>query len=106
MYGVEKQVGGPQKCMYATQIKWTALKEIQRVEALIFEAGNSLPDCHMCSYNEAKRAWLPERGTGGLRGRVEDRILPAAPPKSFAVSLGHSPEATCPTFAGSTTRWS
>lgn len=31
--------------------KWTALKEIPRVEALIFDAWNSLPEC----YNEVKK---------------------------------------------------
>ncbi|KAK9701122.1 hypothetical protein QE152_g30801 [Popillia japonica] len=33
-----------QKCMYVTQQKWTALEDIQRVEALIFDAWNSLSD--------------------------------------------------------------
>ncbi|GBO04093.1 hypothetical protein AVEN_7495-1 [Araneus ventricosus] len=36
-----------QKCMH----KWTALKEIPRVEALIFGAWNSLPEC----YSEVKK---------------------------------------------------
>lgn len=40
-----------QKCMYVTQQKWTALKEMPRVEALIFDAWNSLPDC----YSEVKK---------------------------------------------------
>ncbi|GFU07290.1 SCAN domain-containing protein 3 [Trichonephila clavipes] len=35
-----------QKCMYATQQKLTALKEMPRVEALIFDAWNSVPDCY------------------------------------------------------------
>ncbi|GBN26122.1 hypothetical protein AVEN_275670-1, partial [Araneus ventricosus] len=35
-----------QKCMHIAQHKWTALKEISRVEALIFGAWNSLPECH------------------------------------------------------------
>ncbi|GBP21821.1 SCAN domain-containing protein 3 [Eumeta japonica] len=35
-----------QKCMYVTQQKWTALKKMPRVEALIFDAWNSLPDCY------------------------------------------------------------
>ncbi|GBN73013.1 hypothetical protein AVEN_72948-1 [Araneus ventricosus] len=33
------------------QHKWTSLKEIPRVEALIFGAWNSLPEC----YNEVKK---------------------------------------------------
>ncbi|GBN80434.1 hypothetical protein AVEN_196681-1, partial [Araneus ventricosus] len=40
-----------QKCMHIAQHKWTALKEIQRVEALIFGAWNSLPEC----YSEVKK---------------------------------------------------
>ncbi|XP_015440313.1 PREDICTED: general transcription factor II-I repeat domain-containing protein 2A-like [Dufourea novaeangliae] len=40
-----------QKCMYVTQQKWTALKEMPRVEELIFDAWNSLPDC----YSEVKK---------------------------------------------------
>ena len=41
-----------QKCIYVTQQKWTAVKQMPRVEALIFEAwNNSLPDC--C--NEVKK---------------------------------------------------
>ncbi|GBM32253.1 hypothetical protein AVEN_191195-1 [Araneus ventricosus] len=40
-----------QKCMHITQHKWTALKEIPRVEALIFSAWNSLPEC----YSEMKK---------------------------------------------------
>ncbi|UYV78866.1 hypothetical protein LAZ67_17000050 [Cordylochernes scorpioides] len=35
-----------QKCMYVTQQKWTALKEMPRVEALIFNAWNYFPDCY------------------------------------------------------------
>ncbi|GFU70814.1 SCAN domain-containing protein 3 [Trichonephila clavipes] len=35
-----------QKCMYVTQQKLTALKEMPRVEALIFEAWNSVSDCY------------------------------------------------------------
>ncbi|XP_076387293.1 general transcription factor II-I repeat domain-containing protein 2A-like [Megachile rotundata] len=35
-----------QKCMYVMQQKWTTLKELPRVEALIFDAWNSLPDCY------------------------------------------------------------
>ncbi|GBL86155.1 E3 UFM1-protein ligase 1 [Araneus ventricosus] len=35
-----------QKCMHIEQHKWTALKEIPRVEALIFSAWNSLPECY------------------------------------------------------------
>ncbi|GFS99371.1 uncharacterized protein TNCV_1601761 [Trichonephila clavipes] len=34
-----------QKFMYVTQQKLTALKEMPRFEALIFDAWNSLPDC-------------------------------------------------------------
>ncbi|GBN18508.1 hypothetical protein AVEN_165004-1 [Araneus ventricosus] len=34
-----------QKCMHMAQHKWTALKEIPRVEALIFDAWNSLLEC-------------------------------------------------------------
>ncbi|GBO42058.1 hypothetical protein AVEN_273689-1 [Araneus ventricosus] len=34
-----------QKCMHIAQHKWTALKEIPRVEANIFGALNSLPEC-------------------------------------------------------------
>ncbi|GBM73723.1 hypothetical protein AVEN_251166-1 [Araneus ventricosus] len=40
-----------QKCMHIAQHKWTALKEIPRVEALIFGAWNSLPEC----YSEVKK---------------------------------------------------
>ncbi|GBN47178.1 hypothetical protein AVEN_1817-1 [Araneus ventricosus] len=40
-----------QKCMHIAQQKWTALKEILRVEALIFGAWNSLPEC----YSEVKK---------------------------------------------------
>ena len=40
-----------QKCMYVMQHKFTALKEMPRVEALIFDAWNSLPDC----YSEVKK---------------------------------------------------
>ncbi|GBM45964.1 hypothetical protein AVEN_96904-1 [Araneus ventricosus] len=38
-----------QKCMHIAQYKWTALKEIPRVEAL--GAWNSLPEC----YSEVKK---------------------------------------------------
>ena len=34
-----------QKSMHVTLHKWTALKEMPRVEALIFDAWNSLPEC-------------------------------------------------------------
>ncbi|GBM45623.1 hypothetical protein AVEN_204754-1 [Araneus ventricosus] len=40
-----------QKCMHIAQHKWTALKEIPRVKALIFGAWNSLPEC----YSEVKK---------------------------------------------------
>ncbi|GBM68420.1 hypothetical protein AVEN_216885-1 [Araneus ventricosus] len=40
-----------QKCIHIAQHKWTALKEIPRVEALIFVAWNSLPEC----YSEVKK---------------------------------------------------
>ncbi|GBM06987.1 hypothetical protein AVEN_239685-1 [Araneus ventricosus] len=40
-----------QKCMHIAQHKWTALKEISLVEALIFGAWNSLPEC----YSELKK---------------------------------------------------
>ncbi|GBO22980.1 hypothetical protein AVEN_257566-1 [Araneus ventricosus] len=40
-----------QKCMHIAQHKWTALKEISRVEALVFGAWNSLPEC----YSEVKK---------------------------------------------------
>ncbi|GBN17452.1 hypothetical protein AVEN_7109-1 [Araneus ventricosus] len=40
-----------QKCMHIAQYNWTALKEIPRVEALIFGAWNSLPEC----YSEVKK---------------------------------------------------
>ncbi|GBM53402.1 General transcription factor II-I repeat domain-containing protein 2B [Araneus ventricosus] len=40
-----------QKCMHIAQHKWTTLKEISRVEALIFGARNSLPEC----YSEVKK---------------------------------------------------
>ncbi|GBN98843.1 hypothetical protein AVEN_55227-1 [Araneus ventricosus] len=39
-----------QNCMHIAQHKWTALKEIPRVVALIFGAWNSLPEC----YSEVK----------------------------------------------------
>ncbi|GBM04438.1 hypothetical protein AVEN_35605-1 [Araneus ventricosus] len=41
-----------QKCMHIAQHKWTALKEIPRVDALIFGAWNSLPEC----YSEVKKS--------------------------------------------------
>ncbi|GBN14281.1 hypothetical protein AVEN_43806-1 [Araneus ventricosus] len=37
--------------MHIAQHKWTALKEIPQVEALIFGAWNSLPEC----YSEVKK---------------------------------------------------
>ncbi|GBN37818.1 hypothetical protein AVEN_136992-1, partial [Araneus ventricosus] len=40
-----------QKCMHIAQYKWTALKEIPRVEALIFGAWNSHKEC----YSEVKK---------------------------------------------------
>ncbi|GBN46737.1 hypothetical protein AVEN_48566-1 [Araneus ventricosus] len=40
-----------QKCMHIAQHKWTSLNEIPRVEALIFGAWNSLPEC----YSEVKK---------------------------------------------------
>ncbi|GBM76471.1 hypothetical protein AVEN_121203-1 [Araneus ventricosus] len=40
-----------QKCMHIAQHKWTVLKEISRVEALIFGAWNGLPEC----YSELKK---------------------------------------------------
>ncbi|GBL92475.1 hypothetical protein AVEN_174745-1 [Araneus ventricosus] len=40
-----------QKCMHIAQHKWTALKEIPRVETLIFGAWNRLPEC----YSEVKK---------------------------------------------------
>ncbi|GBM64020.1 hypothetical protein AVEN_220242-1 [Araneus ventricosus] len=40
-----------QKCMHIAQHKWTALKEIPLVEALIFGAWYSLPKC----YSEVKK---------------------------------------------------
>ncbi|GBO26031.1 hypothetical protein AVEN_241886-1, partial [Araneus ventricosus] len=40
-----------QKCMHIAQHKWPALKEIPQVEALIFGAWNSLPQC----YSEVKK---------------------------------------------------
>ncbi|GBL95131.1 hypothetical protein AVEN_206537-1 [Araneus ventricosus] len=40
-----------QKCMHIAQHKWTALKEIPQVEALIFGAWNSLP----AFYSEVKK---------------------------------------------------
>ncbi|GBM41501.1 hypothetical protein AVEN_265723-1 [Araneus ventricosus] len=40
-----------QKCMHIAQHKWSALKEIPRVEALTFGAFNSLPEC----YSEVKK---------------------------------------------------
>ncbi|GBM70699.1 hypothetical protein AVEN_122474-1 [Araneus ventricosus] len=42
---------GVQKCMHIAQHKWTALKETPRVEALIFGAWNSFPEC----YSEVKK---------------------------------------------------
>ncbi|GBM78732.1 hypothetical protein AVEN_244404-1 [Araneus ventricosus] len=46
-----------QKCMHIAQHKWTVLKEIPRVEALIFGSWNSLPECysefpHAFKFNE------------------------------------------------------
>lgn len=40
-----------QKCMYVMQRKWTALKEMPPVDALISIRRNSLPDC----YSEVKK---------------------------------------------------
>ncbi|KAL4154080.1 hypothetical protein QTP88_001913 [Uroleucon formosanum] len=40
-----------QKCMHVAENKWTALKEIPRVEEFIFDAWNSLPEC----YSEVKK---------------------------------------------------
>ncbi|GBL90515.1 hypothetical protein AVEN_179438-1 [Araneus ventricosus] len=40
-----------QKYMHIAQPKWTALKEIPRVEALVFGAWDSLPEC----YSEVKK---------------------------------------------------
>ncbi|GBN83646.1 hypothetical protein AVEN_75292-1 [Araneus ventricosus] len=40
-----------QNCIHIAQHKWTALKEIPRVEALIFGAWNGLPEC----YSEVKK---------------------------------------------------
>lgn len=40
-----------QKCMHVAQNKWTALKEMPRVEEFIFDAWNSLPKC----YSEVKK---------------------------------------------------
>ena len=40
-----------QKNMHVTLHKWTALKEMPRVEALIFDVWNSLPEC----YSEVKK---------------------------------------------------
>ncbi|GFX63400.1 uncharacterized protein TNCV_3620031 [Trichonephila clavipes] len=40
-----------QNCIYLTQQEGTALKEMPRVEALLFDAWSSLPDC----YSEAKK---------------------------------------------------
>ncbi|GBM61518.1 Glucose dehydrogenase [FAD, quinone] [Araneus ventricosus] len=49
-----------QKCIHIAQHKWTALKEIPRVEALIFGAWNSLPECY------CEQVVLPlGRGFGG-----------------------------------------
>ncbi|GBN32778.1 hypothetical protein AVEN_85760-1 [Araneus ventricosus] len=42
-----------QKCMHIAQHNWTALKEIPRVEALIFGRWNSLPEC----YSEVADPW-------------------------------------------------
>jgi hypothetical protein len=33
-----------QKCIHAVQNKWTALKEISRIESFIFDAWNSVPE--------------------------------------------------------------
>lgn len=35
-----------QKCTLVTQNKWKSLKEVPRVETLIFRAWNSFPDCY------------------------------------------------------------
>jgi len=35
-----------QKCIHVAQNKWTALKEMPRVEEFIFKAWNSLPECY------------------------------------------------------------
>ncbi|GBL74638.1 hypothetical protein AVEN_235534-1 [Araneus ventricosus] len=40
-----------QKCMHIEQQNWTAIKEIPRVEAIIFGAWNSLSEC----YSEMKK---------------------------------------------------
>ncbi|GFV50674.1 general transcription factor II-I repeat domain-containing protein 2A [Trichonephila clavipes] len=61
-----------QKCMYETQQKLTALKETMRVEALIFDAWNSLPDC----YSEVKKlAFGVLRLSSDRHNRVSKRSL-------------------------------
>ncbi|GBN83401.1 hypothetical protein AVEN_58876-1 [Araneus ventricosus] len=56
-----------QKCMY----KWTALKEIPRVEALIFDAWNSLPEC----YSEVKKLAYEALTIFGRHIRASKRSL-------------------------------
>ncbi|GBM45966.1 hypothetical protein AVEN_96906-1 [Araneus ventricosus] len=58
-----------QKCMHIAQYKWTALKEIPRIEALIFGAWNSLPECYSekQSRNHEKIKDLP------LSAKTQDR---------------------------------
>ncbi len=43
-----------QKCTYIMQQKWIAIKEMPRIEALIFDAWNSFPYC----YSEMKKLAL------------------------------------------------
>ncbi|GBM45669.1 hypothetical protein AVEN_237910-1 [Araneus ventricosus] len=59
-----------QKCMHIAQHKWTTLKEIPRVEALIFGAWNSLPECYR--YYSDLTPCLRRRGHGQEWVRAAD----------------------------------
>ncbi|GBN64217.1 hypothetical protein AVEN_14003-1 [Araneus ventricosus] len=59
-----------QKCMHIAQHKWTALKEIPRIEALIFGAWNSLSD----SYSEVKKLAYGVLTTFGTKYSCEQAI--------------------------------
>ncbi|GBM58662.1 hypothetical protein AVEN_251928-1 [Araneus ventricosus] len=51
-----------QKCMHIAQHKWPALKEIPQVEALIFGAWNSLPQCYSEDFNAESSVYNIDRG--------------------------------------------
>ncbi|GBM49692.1 hypothetical protein AVEN_274352-1 [Araneus ventricosus] len=71
-----------QKCMHNAHHKWTALKEIPRVEALIFGAWNSLPECYSEVADPCPRVSLPAAVSrwevfyfNDVGSRVEPRLV-------------------------------